>query len=101
MVCYIVPLAATLMGVAGRRALSKHDAHSLWLNIMLLGGSLFGLIDHAWNAELFLFGANWMFDLALGGTITLGIFACWGLVVYHGSLMNEMRMLSRRIGLLN
>ncbi len=77
MVCYIVPLAATIAGTLGRKAFRKEDAHSLWLNIMLLGGSLFGLIDHFWNGQLFMISANWAMDLALGGTITTGIFAGW------------------------
>lgn len=99
MVCYIVPLAATLIGVTRRRALSRHDAHGLWLNIMLLGASLFGVIDHFWNGELFLISANWVLDLALGGTITLGVFASWGVVVNKEKLVYPFRFIGRRTGI--
>ena len=99
MVCYIVPLLATMAGAVHRKSMHKHDANSLWLNIMLLGGALFGVIDHAWNGELFLVGANWFMDMALGGTITLGIFASWGVIAFKDRLFNPLRILNRRIGL--
>lgn len=99
MVCYIVPLVATMIGTASRKAMHKHDANGFWLNIMLLGGAVFGLIDHAWNAELLLIGSNLFMDLALGGTITLGIFASWGVISFKDRLFEPLRSVNRRIGL--
>jgi hypothetical protein len=98
MVCYIVPLVATIMGTVHRKSLHKHDVHGLWLNIMLLGGALFGLIDHAWNAQLFL-SANWMMDMALGGTITAGIFVSWGIIAFKDRLPNPRRIIDRQTGI--
>ena len=101
MVCYIVPLAATVVGVIHRKSMNKHDANGFLLNIMLLGGALFGVIDHAWNGELFLLGANWFMDMALGGTITLGIFASWGVIAFKDRLFNPLRTINRRIGIIS
>ena len=87
MVCYIVPLIATALLGAGRKAGGSRGhrwasgAHGLWLNIMMLGGAVFGLIDHAFTGELFLVTSAWMTDLAVGGAITASITACWGFVV--------------------
>ena len=101
MVCYIVPLVATIIGSARRKSSGSHEAKGLWLNIMLLGGAVFGLIDHAWNAELFLLSSNWMLDLALGVTITSGIFVSWGVIAFKERLQVPLRFFSRRTGALN
>ena len=101
MVCYIVPLVATIMGSAHRKASGSHEAKGLWLNIMLLGGAVFGLIDHAWNGALFMLSANWMLDLALGVTITSGIFVSWGIISFKERLLEPLRFISRRTGALN
>ncbi len=101
MVCYVVPLVATIIGTVHRKSLRKQDAHSMWLNIMLLGGALFGVIDHAWNAELFLISANWMMDLALGVSITAGIFVSWGIIAFRDRLVNPRRILGRQTGILS
>jgi hypothetical protein len=44
---------------------------------MFYGGSLFGVIDHLWNGELFLVYENWVKDLSLGVVITVGIIMAW------------------------
>ena len=99
MVCYMVPLATTIGVALGRRKLNKHDAHGFWLSIMLLGGSLFGVVDHMWNGELFLLGPNLMLDMALGGVITTGIFAAWGIIVFRERLAQPFRGVSRHLGI--
>jgi hypothetical protein len=99
MVCYIVPLVATILGTAHSKASDRHSVKEFWLNIMLLGGALFGLIDHFWNGQLFLISANWFLDLALGGTITLGIFASWGIIVSKDRLLEPLKFINRRIGI--
>lgn len=83
MVCYTVPLIAALVhsGMRKKVTSSKNNAHHLWLSLLLAGGALFGIIDHLWNGELFLIGNNIVSDLLLGVTITVVIFASWGIVV--------------------
>ncbi len=98
MVCYAVPLAATVIVSLRRRISVKKTKEGLWLNLMLLGGSLFGVIDHFWNGELFLLGSNLLADISLGATITLGIFAAWGIMVSRERLA-KLRYLNRRMGI--
>lgn len=100
MVCYIIPLTATLISFFGRKAFHKKDAHGFWLNIMLLGGAVFGGIDHLWNGELLLISSNWAMDLALGGVITVGITASWGVIVFRPKIYDSLNRLSNRLGFL-
>jgi hypothetical protein len=100
MVCYIVPLAATLVLGGLRKAGISKGVHGFWLNIMMLGGALFGAVDHLWNGELFMAGVNWMSDIALGFTITGSIFAGWGAIVYKEQLIQPFRFMGRRIGII-
>lgn len=98
MVCYAVPLLATVIVALRRRTSRKKTKEGFWLSLLLLGGTLFGMIDHFWNNELFLIGTNWLIDLSLGFTITGGIFAAWGVIVFRERLA-KFRFLSRRTGL--
>jgi hypothetical protein len=100
MVCYIVPLLASLAAFLTRKASHSQGRNSLHLNIMLLGGALFGLIDHAWNSELLLMGPNLYSDLALGFAITLGITGAWGLITLRARLSSSLAHISQRLGLL-
>jgi hypothetical protein len=56
---------------------SKKSLTLFWLMLMLYGGSLFGVIDHLWNGELFLVSEDWVKDLVLGIVITAGIIFTW------------------------
>ena len=98
MVCYAVPLAATIIVSLKRKLSGEKTKEGFWLNLLLLGGSLFGIIDHFWNGGLFLLGPNILADLSLGATITLGIFAAWGVIVFREKLA-KFRFLSRRTGI--
>jgi hypothetical protein len=99
MACYIVPLAATLSTFIGRKITGRPGAQSFWLSIMLLGGALFGVIDHAFNGELFMISSNLGADLALGGMITAGITATWGgLVLIKSDILTEHRKTSSSPG---
>ena len=100
MVCYIVPTVASVIEYVRNRKIKQKPPHKNWLNLMFLGGALFGIIDHLWNGELFLIGANWVSDLTLGFTITAGIIGSWGLMVYTPKITNLMRNLSYRLGIL-
>ena len=100
MVCYIVPTIASVIEYIRNRKVKQKIPHRNWLNLMFLGGALFGTIDHLWNGELFLISANWTMDLALGFTITTGIIGSWGLIVSTQKITNSMRNLSHRLGIL-
>ncbi len=77
--CYTVPLAAAIITtIRGRQ---KKAPKLGWLNLMLYGGVLFGVIDHIWNGELFLISASIVKDIALGFVITAAIFAGWGIIL--------------------
>ena len=79
MVCYAVPAAAAIVHYIMKRNIKgwKEDVHQLWLNLLLVGGAIFGVIDHLWNGELFLIGENVLLDLMLGITITTIIVLVW------------------------
>jgi hypothetical protein len=81
MVCYSVPLTAALVCYAFRKTGRAEHQNYFLLNLMLAGGAIFGVIDHLWNGELFLVSGDWLFDLALGVTITLAIIASWGIML--------------------
>jgi|GEM_PF-561444 len=93
MVCYAVPLAAAAtLSVCRRSSASSwlRSAQGFWLNIMMLGGAVFGLVDHLFAGELFVLTSAWMTDMLIGGAITAGIAGCWGVLVlsrrFSGSL---------------
>ena len=100
MVCYIVPTVASVIEYVRNRKIKQKTPHKNWLNLMFLGGAVFGIIDHLWNGELFLISVNWASDLTLGFTITAGITGSWGLMVYTPKITNLMRNLSYRLGIL-
>lgn len=85
--CYIVPLIAAIAHYGLRKKIKGFDnVHQLWLNLLFLGGAVFGVVDHIWNKELFLIGENLVFDLMLGVLITVVIFIVWlGVVVLDKS----------------
>ncbi|MBL7160234.1 MAG: hypothetical protein ISS93_00065 [Candidatus Aenigmarchaeota archaeon] len=99
MVCWAVPLIATVVGFVARKASRRGGVHGFWLNIMLLGGALFGAIDHLWYGELFIITANWGMDLALGGAITAGITAGWGAIVFKPQISGSLKQLSYCLGI--
>lgn len=83
MVCYVVPAAAAIVHYIMKRNIRgwKEDVHQLWLNLLLIGGAIFGVVDHLWNGELFLIGKNVLLDLMLGITITAVIILVWEALV--------------------
>ncbi|MFH1479293.1 MAG: hypothetical protein ABIG92_05930 [Candidatus Omnitrophota bacterium] len=73
--CYTAPLIGAVVTSV---AWSKTKSVKLWwLNLMFLGGALFGVIDHLWNGELFLISENIVSDMLLGVTITAIILVTW------------------------
>ena len=84
MACYIVPTVAAIAHFFMRKKIPKiQNKHNLWLNQLFLGGAIFGIVDHAWNKELFLFTLK---DLYLGITITAIIFIAWKIIVLRDKL---------------
>jgi hypothetical protein len=84
MVCYIVPVAGSIAHFFARKKIPswKHSQKQRTLTNLLLGGAIFGVVDHLWNGELFLIGPNIAKDLMLGVTITVTIVGVW-LVISH------------------
>ena len=77
--CYAAPLlGAVVTSIAWKKTKS---VKIWWLNLMLYGGALFGVIDHWWNGELFLISENIVSDLLLGVVITAIILLGWGITV--------------------
>jgi hypothetical protein len=79
-VCYTIPLAAGIISTVVW-SYRKTGPKGWWLNVLLYGGALFGVVDHLWNGELFLISQNWPMDLLLGFTITAAIFGSWGIIL--------------------
>lgn len=79
MVCYAVPAAAAVAHIFMRRNITswKQSTHQLWLSLLLVGGAIFGVVDHWWNGELLLIGENLMSDILLGIAITIAIVIIW------------------------
>lgn len=77
--CYSIPVAGAV--ITSFICRKTKDAKLWWLNLMFLGGALFGVIDHLWNNELFLISQNWLKDLLLGVVITVGILLAWGIIL--------------------
>lgn len=83
--CYTVPAVSAIMHFIARKKnpeLGKDERHKT-LNLMFLGGAIFGVVDHAWNRELLSFSFQ---DVMLGFVITLSIIATWGLMVTYEKL---------------
>ena len=81
--CYAVPLAAAIIHYGLRRNVDdwKTSTHHQWLTLLFAGSSLFGVIDHLWNGELFMVSENLFWDLMLGVAITIAIVVFWGIMV--------------------
>ena len=83
MVCYVVPAAvAVIHGIMRKNTTSlKNNVHHLWLNLLLVGATIFGLVDHWWNGELFFIGEYIYMDILLGVVITTAVFIIWKIFV--------------------
>jgi hypothetical protein len=83
MVCYVVPTAVAIVHHIMRKNIMgwKKNVNHLWLNLLLVGGAIFGIVDHLWNGELFRIGGEPVIDVLLGVTITVVIFIAWGVLM--------------------
>lgn len=96
MVCYTVPLVAAVISSVLWGS-QKRGPAGWWLNLLLYGGALFGLVDHMWNGELFLISKAWGMDLLLGVSITATIFGGWGIAL---GIARIKPSLGQRMGLI-
>ena len=80
--CYTVPIIAELIHIymKSKNPSWKTDVNHSRLSMLLYGGAIFGVVDHLWNGELFLF--NNLTDLFLGLTITVSIFVIAGIWMF-------------------
>ncbi len=77
--CYAVPAVGAIFTSV---VWSKTRSIKIWwLNLLLWGGAVFGIIDHLWNGELFLISQGWLKDISLGVVITVAIVLTWGIVL--------------------
>lgn len=74
-----MPTMAALVATFAWR--KKRSLNLWWLVLILYGGSLFGLIDHLWNRELFFISENWLKDLSLGVVITATLILAWRVIL--------------------
>jgi hypothetical protein len=83
MVCYAVSAAAAIIhGIMRKNTTTlKNSVHHLWLSLLLTGATIFGLVDHWWNGELFFIGENVFMDILLGVAITISVFVIWKVFV--------------------
>lgn len=77
--CYMVPIVAAVTTTFIWK--KKRSLKLWWLLLLFYGGSLFGVIDHLWNGEIFLISENWVKDIGLGIVITAVIALVWGLIL--------------------
>lgn len=94
MVCYIIPLAAAII-CSTVWSFGRKGAGGWWLNLLLYGAAMFGVVDHFWHGELFLIGDAVLMDVLLGFTITGTIFAGWGITL---GIARTRPDLARRMG---
>lgn len=77
--CYLGPTTAAIVTTCMWK--SKKRVSVFWLMLMFYGASLFGIIDHLWNGELFLVSEAWVKDCMLGIVITAGLVLAWAIVL--------------------
>jgi hypothetical protein len=73
--CHLVPITASV--VTTTLWFKTRDPRIGQLNTLFYGASLFGIVDHLWHGEFFMFSGNLAKDLMLGVTITLVVLAAW------------------------
>ncbi|NQU98703.1 hypothetical protein HQ533_04505 [Candidatus Woesearchaeota archaeon] len=84
MTCYAIPTLAAIAHYFLKKRVNswKNDKYHQWLSHLLIGGAVFGMVDHLWNGELFLIGEKIMLDFLLGVVITIVILVIWKTMVF-------------------
>jgi hypothetical protein len=88
MVCYSVPLLASIILFLKGKYIQKNDRSLRLLNIILGGGAFMLVIDHVWNGELFLIGNDIVSDLLLGVMMTIGAVVFWSVILFAEKAKN-------------
>jgi hypothetical protein len=98
MVCYAIPLAASILHAVTRKKISswRNNVHHFWLNLLFIGGAIFGVVDHMWNGELLLVRENIGFDILLGLVISVIIYVVWIVVVTYDKSTRKIKIETRR-----
>lgn len=84
--CYLVPTCGAI--ITSLIWSKKRQPKIWWLNLMFYGGAIFGIIDHLYNGELFLFSGNLAKDLLLGVIITISILVIWVVLLGLSKISN-------------
>lgn len=87
--CYLGPTTAAIITTFMWK--NKKTSRLFWLMLMFYGGTLFGVIDHLWNGELFLVSKDWMKDLGLGVVITAVIILVWRAIIFLAKRMPSLK----------
>jgi drug/metabolite transporter (DMT)-like permease len=91
--CYTVPVAGAI--VTSILWGKTKNVKVMWLNLLFIGGAIFGVIDHLWNGELFLISKNIVSDLILGVAIALAIILCWAIMLAMSKKMQALSQFSK------
>ncbi|VVC01352.1 Uncharacterised protein [uncultured archaeon] len=86
MACYALSVLAAGGLYLIRRKGDSAELRSL--NQMLLGGAVFGFVDHLWNGELFS-SPNLVNDMMLGVAIVASILGIWATMTYGPMLLKR------------
>ena len=93
--CWVIPTVTGIIVHSVRKTKRMNGSKGFWLQLLLMGGAIFGIIDHIWNGELLLLGAQPMKDIALGVVITVGIFVIWGIITASDKKKGEKHLATR------
>lgn len=86
--CYVAPLVGAITTSLICR--TNKSKYVWWLNLMLYGGGLFGVIDHLWNGELFSLPKNLINDILLGLVILGAILLVWLVIIGFNYYKNKL-----------
>ena len=89
--CYVVPTVAAIAHFYIRKhnPTLKADSYQRWLNLLFVGGAIFGVVDHMWYGELFMLGHNPIADLMLGVVITVVTYIAWKFMVIYDKVTSK------------
>ncbi len=78
--CHVVPVVSAIVTTVLNKNKKNPDIGQL--NLLFYGASIFGIVDHLWNGELFLISPNIGKDLLLGVVISACVLAGWAMGLY-------------------
>jgi hypothetical protein len=93
--CYAVPLSGAI--VTSFVVRKSKNTKIWWLNLMFIGGALFGIIDHLWHGEFFTLSANIGRDLLLGVVISVFILLFWFAILLYCKRQPALTIYLRKV----